>query len=263
MSSVTRYPNRVAVVLAALACWLVLWGSLLMKTLAAPRPPQEPFRTVFIAPQGRMHPVTIEKVTVRDQVIQLGIKALTWRDEQPATQFQSDKNWLKNMSIFLKNRTDKTIVCAVIGLWFPETGDGRTQAVTHYYIDLGQLPEIDSFTKTGQKIPPDPNSQPLLFAPGKTLVIHVADYITATQDTLEQFPGLLAAVNKPPLSQITKVVIAPKKFFFDDGMRWTDLEEFGVPDPNQPGQFTNMERGRYFPGDPWRNSSPSNAPFQP
>ena len=36
--------------------------------------------------------------------------------------FQTDEDWLKNIPIFLKNRTDKVIVCADVQLWFPDTG---------------------------------------------------------------------------------------------------------------------------------------------
>jgi hypothetical protein len=55
---------------------------------------------------------------------------------------------------------------------------------------LGQLPEIDLFTGKGEKRPPETGRKPLLWAPGQTLDIRLADYIDEIQDMLEQFPGV-------------------------------------------------------------------------
>ena len=211
-------------------------------------------KAVHIDRQTRMDPVTIERVTVGGQLIQPGVSTGP-REERPGAPFQADEDWLKNMTIILKNRTDRVIVRAEIALFFPDTGDGSSsRPVTEYVITAGQRPEIDSFTSQGRKLAPEPNKQPLLFAPGQTIAIHVADHVDAMQPTVEE---------KLPFAQVTRVAIHRLQFFFSDGMRWTNLERFGLPDPNHPGQFTNLDSGRYFPGHPSQNWPPSDAPFEP
>jgi hypothetical protein len=80
---------------------------------AASLPPQGLDRTVYIERQTRMYPVTIERVTVGDQLIQPGVVGGP-RVLRPGTPFQANNDWLKNMSFVLKNRTNKTIAWALI-----------------------------------------------------------------------------------------------------------------------------------------------------
>lgn len=225
------------------------------------------FGTIDIDRQTSMDPVSIERITIGGQVIQPGVSTGP-REDKPGTQFEADEGWLKNASIVLKNRTDKVIVWAGIELFFPDTGNGTaSEPLTAYTITLGQRPEIDSFKKNGEKLPSDPNKQLLFLAPGQTLVVHLADYIDEIQDRLEQSPGALAG--DQPLSRVTRVAIHRSEFLFADGMRWTDLDGFSIPDPNHPGQNSNLDRGRFFPGNPSHNWPPADAPgearvtFQP
>jgi len=152
------------------------------------------------------------------------------------------------MSIVLMNRTDKVIVCAELELYFPDTGDGSPfRTVTEHIMTIGRRPDAGSFTSHGQKRPPEPDKQPLLWLPGQTLVVRVGDYVDEIQSTVEQ---------KLLFTQVTRVAIRRLQFYFVDGMRWNDLAGFGIPDPNHPGQFTNMDRNTYFPGNPRENWPP-------
>lgn len=249
--------GMVTAALVALACSLVLsavpgWR---IAPIAAANPGKSlGTKMVYIDAQYRVDPVTITKVTVGDQQIQPGLSTGA-REVQPGTPFQADEDWLKSMSISLKNRTDKVIVRAEIELWFPDTGDGGpSQPVTTYGITLGQRPEIDSYTSRGQKLPPEPGKQALLHTPGQTLVVHVADFVDAIQSRVEE---------RIPFSQVTRLAIQRVQFYFVDGTRWTDQYGFGTPDPNHPGQFKNMDRNRYFPGDPSQDWPPPTQPIEP
>lgn len=212
-------------------------------------------RTVDIVnPQNRMDGVIITKITVGDRQVRPGVSSGA-REDKMGQLFLADDNWLKNMSITLLNRTDKIIVRASIKLYFPDTGDGsHSRPVTGFDITLGQLPEIDLFTGKGEKRPPETGRKPLLWAPGQTLDIRLADYIDEIQDMLEQFPGVIAG--EPQLSHVTRVAIDRIQFYFADGLRWGTLNGFDIPDLNHPGKFTNMG-SRYFPGDQTRNLPPS------
>ena len=252
MSYIKQHTRLFTTTLAGLACLLSsTWLCSRIAPAAAANPQQETDRMVYINPQNSMQPVSIEKVTVGELVIQLGVKEIGWRDEQRGIPFQANDDWLKNMSIVVKNRTDEAIVWAGFKLYFPDSGDGRSSPVMVRTITLGQVPEIDSFTSHGEKIPSEPSKRALLLAPGQTLVIQLSDYIDEVQSFVE---GTLS------WSQVKKVWIAPARFFFVDGMRWDSLYGFGVPDPNRPGQFTNLDRGHYFPGNPSQNWPPADAP---
>jgi hypothetical protein len=208
-------------------------------------------KMVYIDAQYRVDPVTITEVTVGDQQIQPGLSTGA-REVRPGTPFQADEDWLKNMSISLKNRTNKAIDRAEVMLYF--LGASASQPVAAYVITLGQRHESDSFTSRGQRRPPEPNKQPLLCVPGQTLVVRVGDYVDEIQSIVEE---------KVPFSQVTRVAIQRTRFFFVDGMRWDDLVGFGVPDPNHPGQFTNMDRNTYFPGDVRQNWPPPTQQVEP
>jgi len=235
----------------ALACSLIVSGLFdgRITPVAAATPGKSlGTKMVYIETQYQVDAVTITKVTVGGQQIQPGESTAGARVVKLATPFQADEDWLRNMSISLTNRTDKVIVRAEIELYFPDTGDGSAaQPITTYNMTLGQRPEVDSYASHGQKLMPEPAKQPVLLAPGQTLVIPVTDYVDAMQSRVEE---------KLAFSQVTRVAIRRLLAYFVDGMRWTDLDGFGVPDPNHPGQFTNMDRARYFPGNRDQNWPP-------
>jgi hypothetical protein len=229
----------VAAMLAALAC-LVLsgWLGWRLAPVAAANSGKSLDKIVNLDRQFRLDAVTITKVTVAGQQIQPG-KSGGVREEERGTPFQADEDWLKNMSISLLNRTDKVIVCAQVQFFFPDTGDGVSQPITTYTITVGQRPESSLYYADGSKIPPDTTKKPLLFAPGQTLVIPVADYVDAIQSTVEE---------KIPLSQITKVNIRRANFYFVDGMRWDSVYTgYYAPDSDHPGKYTKLAPN-YFPG---------------
>lgn len=243
------------------AVFVVLASSLLASALLGERAanpvaagPVFGTRVVYIDAQYPVDPVTITNVAVGDEEIRPGVSTGP-REVRPGTPFQVDEDWLKNMSISLKNRTDKVIVRAEIQLWFPDTGDGSpAQPVTTYTIAVGRRPEIDSHWGGGRKFPPEPHKQPILLAPGQTLVIRVSDY----------FDGILSRVGeKLPFSQVTRIAIQRSRVYFVDGMSWDDLNGFGVPDQNHPGKFTYMDRNKYFPGDRRQDWPPPTQQVEP
>jgi hypothetical protein len=144
----------------------------------------------------RFDAMTISKVTVGDQEIQPG-RSVAAEERTAGTLFLADEDWLKNMSIFIKNRTDKEIVYAEVQLIFPDLGDGtEARPLTAYTFSVGQPPEWSRYVFEGTReelrqldprkpldatrmklMPLDPTKKPLSLAPGKTLEIRVADYI--------------------------------------------------------------------------------------
>jgi hypothetical protein len=246
MSYTKQHTKLFTAMIAVLAC-LVLTGWLGWRfaAVAAANPGKNMgTKTVNIDHQYSLDAVAITKVTVAGEQIQPGV-ATAAREDKPGTPFQADEDWLKNMSISLKNRTDKAIVCVQVQLFFPDTGNGVTPqgrispTVMVYSITVGQRPEWSTYLSDGSKLAPDPTKRPLLLAPGQTLVIPVADYIDEIQSMVEE---------KLPLSQVTRVNIRRFRFYFADGMRWEDVG-YAIPDPDRPGYYTKLARN-YFPGHP-------------
>lgn len=185
--------------------------------------------------------VAITKVTVGGQQIQAGLGDAFGKQRKAGRPFEADEDWLRNMSIFLTNRTDKVIVCAEIELLFLDTGDGTTpdRAVTTYTITVGQRPEWSMYFRNGTKRTPDPAWKPLSLAPGKTLEIRVADYIDAIQSLVEE---------RMLFSQLTRVFISRQDVYFEDGMRWDAVARgYYVPEPSHPGHYTKLADD-FFPG---------------
>lgn len=246
--NVSHHAKLTAIALAVLTC-LVPAGWSGWRTASVTRAwigKSQTSKTVNINAQRRTDAVIITKVTVGGQQIQPGVSTSGVRETQPGTPFQADEDWLKNMTIFLKNRTDKAIVRAEVELFFPDTGDGSTsRPVAVYGITIGQRPEINNILTGGRKLQPHPEASPLLFAPGQTISIPIADYIAGIESSV---------VEKMPLSQIASVVIHRSEFYFADGMRWDDTG-FAIPDPNRPGEYKDLGP-RYFPGKRSENWPP-------
>ena len=160
----------------------------------------------------------------------------------PGQPFPAGDDWLRDMAIYLENRTDKRIAFLSVQLGFPETGNGRTEPQWMYPIQLGRLPAVDAVDgRTGKPLPLGPNTKPLRFQPGQTLVVHVADYVARIRAAVE---------NAVPLFYVTKCIIYGTYGCFDDGMCW-GAGRFTVPDPKRPGKRLDLPVG-YFPGKPHR-----------
>ncbi len=147
--------------------------------------------------------------------------------------FEAGDDWLKNLSLELRNRTSEDIVYLSIKMCFPETVMTGPKVCPN--VVLGQLPEKAAYTITGEKIPPAPR-EPLLLAPGKTLTVSFG----------ADESGFRAAINRrQPFSTVSQCQI-DIDLYFENGIRWNG-HEYYAPDPNNPGRYKPME-GRYFPG---------------
>jgi hypothetical protein len=205
------------------------------------------YKQVRCEPQTRMDAVVITKVIVAGREVQCGL-TLGPDDTQTVTPFQAGDNWLSEMDIYLFDRTDKTIVSVGIPLGFPDTGNGHTEPQSIYNVQIGRMPKVDAFShKTGKPFAIDPKLKPVAFVPGQTLVLHVADYLADMKEYVEK---------QMLLSQVTHVEIHRGAVYFEDGMRWQAGNGFSVPDASHPGNFKQLDPGRFFPGEPTENWPP-------
>lgn len=196
-------------------------------------------KVIEVEPQHANDAVAITKVTLGNAEVQCGL-VLSPTELQPVKPIQAGDDWLQNVTIYLLNRTDKTVVEGQIVLSFPETGDGGSgNPVREFHITFGRLPAAAAYSgRTGQAIVEPPSVQPISFAPGQTLQVRLGDYID----------NIKASLDNLAFTAVTKCVIRRGAFFFGDGMRWF-AGGYHVPDPQHPGKFKELD-GRYFPGTP-------------
>ncbi len=191
--------------------------------------------------------VLISNVAVAGKTVECGLFIRPPLVIQPVTPFQAGADWLRQMTISVINRTNKTIAFGVIIFHFLDVGDCRSSPCVQAELHFGQRPTIDAYDgRTGQPLRPEhPERPPLDWKPEQTIVVHVNDYMAEIEETLANFM---------PVTAVTKVNIDRGPFYFDDGMQWS-LGRYAVPDPAHHGKFKELP-ANYFPGKRGRNWPP-------
>jgi len=208
-------------------------------------------RQIQIPPARKNEAVVITKITLGDVVVQSVrvIKAVGVAPD-PITPFQADDDWVQNLTLYLFNRTNQTIVYATVNFSFPETGDGHTVPRRGYMLNLGRVPPPAAFDRNGKPLRQRPESQPIWFRPGQELAIRLGDYVDRIKTNVEPFM---------PLAVLTRLNVDLGLVFFADGMQWSGGGGFRALDPQT---FTWRRLGPdYFPGDmdrkwpghPWKD----------
>jgi hypothetical protein len=231
--------------LASGCCGLLPLGAICVASaLAASAVAQ---KSISVDQAHREDAVAVTRVTVSGNDIQCGLIISPPNPQpgmppvqiQPVAPFQAGADWLQNTTIYLLNRTNKTVVAGQVALVFPETGTGTLQSpLNEYNITLGRLPAVDAFSyNTGRPLAEPAAAQPISLAGGQTLAINLGAYIQQIK----------ASVINLPYASLTKCIVRRKSFFFDDGMKWSGA--YWVPDPQNAGKFSPLAP-KYFPGIP-------------
>ena len=200
-------------------------------------------KRIEVEGQRRGDAVAITKVTLGDSELQCGVPLTPW-EFQPIAPFEAGDDWLRRLTIYIFNHTNKTIVHGQIILEFPETGDGKQTPMQVLPLTLGRLPQSAAYSaRTGKPILYISPLPPISFAPGQTMEIRVKDFTDRGSISDNALWG-----------STTRCIVRRGSFFFEDGMRWY-LKRYSTPDPFHPGRFNNLEP-RYFPGDERLNWPP-------
>ena len=158
------------------------------------------------------------------------------RQFRVAYKFQAGDEWLKNLSLVVRNRTSKNIVFLLINLRFPEAGPATgTQGGISSEVRFGQIPSNAAYTASGERLALPPQ-KPLQLAPGQEATFPLADRAADIRAGIEQSLSF---------SSISMCAIH-FLVYFEDGMQWNAGGYF-IPDPSQPGKMTPSEL-QYFPG---------------
>lgn len=157
---------------------------------------------------------TVEKLAYGNEPVEILEVKLSGKSIKLGESVTDGDDWLKGLSLVLKNRSDKPIVFAEIAFDFPETKDsGPTMS---YRIQLGQ----DSLIKNQTRAP-------LRVSSGESLQVEVAS-------EYEKLKAFLA--NRHQISGINKATVRISFIQFADGTAW-GAGEMLRPDPNNPNRY--------------------------
>lgn len=221
-------------------------GAIAAAAVSSPQATAAGQKTLRVMPGGLMSPLFITRVSVDNRVMMLGtpISARHYSSNPNlilnGRPFKVGGAWLNDMTLYIKNRTDKPVASATVLLSFPETGNGHNQPMYVYHIRLGRIPAADAYEgRTGKPLRINPAAKPLNLKPGQEVAVHVADYID----------GIKAYVEKAmPLYYATTVGVSINACTFTDGLRYS-AGAYSLPDPSHHGKWKYLPSG-YFPGDP-------------
>ncbi|HEY9405555.1 MAG TPA: hypothetical protein VIQ24_23095 [Pyrinomonadaceae bacterium] len=153
-------------------------------------------------------PIEITDVTVKGKSTKLNAKI----DENA-------DDWLSDLSITVKNVSDKTITHITLNLEFPETKE--TGNPMFFPLRFGQNPQVPISVGQPEALPA--NQITTLYISGQTL--------TKLKSFIEK---------RQPLNSLKKVSIHPGTVYFEDKSLWTGGSFFRI-DPNDPSKYIRVE----------------------
>ena len=153
------------------------------------------------------NPIQIVEVSANSKTIKLN------------EEFASDKNWLKDLQIRLKNSSKKNVRYVEVQLNFPETVSSGSEM--SYRSDLGNTPAR-----------PDDNP-PLLLAPGEEVTLELND---EAYQSLVRFIG-----NRADLGKLKTLELRIGFVVFEDLVGWQTGIYFRQ-DPNKPSRWLPLPK---------------------
>ena len=162
--------------------------------------------------------------------------------EAPGQPIPATDDWIKGLSISVKNVTSIKIEFMHIDvalLYGQERNDLRG---VWWYLDLGQIPPVAAstyYTGRGMKVPPG-TGQPLEFGPGQVMTVSLSEYADKIQEKIEA---------KTPVSTVRRCVIDVNVAYFDQpGLEWCRFGSgWRTADPDSPTGYKTLPG--FFPGD--------------
>lgn len=162
--------------------------------------------------------------------------------------FQAGDDWIKNLTVTIKNLSNKEIVAASLNVYFPETGTGRGDSPVYGdVISLGRRPAMYARTggTNGEKLEPAGTSSALQVLPGQQLTVSLAEYYAEIQGAVEQ---------SRPIPNLTVCTIVLEGVFFSDGTMWAQGREFKKADPRSPGRYVEITADQFWGRTPTKSN---------
>ncbi len=193
-------------------------------------------RTTHIFPSHEHDPVAITRMMKGGAEI------------QPDKPFEAGDDWLREISVVIKNVSPRKIIYVSVGAHLPETGAGTSESPRVGGGNAaGQKPEHAVYSAlTGQRRPDIP-TEPIDLEPNKELVLP----IVAERD-YAAIKSLIQA--KQTLSSVRNCDVWVTTVYFSDGTKWAPAS-YWRPDEARPGKYVSisftdwldMQRNRQIP----------------
>lgn len=172
--------------------------------------------------------------------------------------FNADDDWIKGLSLAIKNVSSKRIVFLAVGCHLYETADWASEISKHKTIPvightsdtIGRRPEQALYSASlGRWLEPDTSATPFSLPPGQTFTIPLEDP--------DQYLTLKSKIEETqPISTVTACDASINHVFFEDGTQW-EGHRYKRADPGQPGRWVQMSFQE------WEHLSPSAKATRP
>ena len=179
-------------------------------TYVQPRVGQQKEKVVLKHSAPANEPIEITETRVKTKAVKLG------------EAFETESDWLKNVTFKIKNRSDKAITFLQIDLDFPET-KAAAGAIMMHQLFLGQRPDFKSTLK----------NQPFYLKPNETIEISLEPEFAEIKTLIE--------LKEPSIEGINKLVIRTSDMMFEDGTLYAGGFFYRRnPDSNSPQKWVQI-----------------------
>jgi hypothetical protein len=213
---------------------------LLMSILMSLRAAAQDTKTLLLDMPDSRDPVRIVKVLEGTTELKSNGHQYPDRWAWEAT-FNAGDDWLKDLSIVIKNISQKKIVFVAVSCILYETGDWQAELAKHITVPVmgnasdvvGRRPDQALYSASlGRRLKPDTNTPSLELAAGQesTIAIENPDDYHALKSTVEE---------KLPMSNIAACNGGISQVFFEDGTQWSH-HRYSRADLNEPGRWIEM-----------------------
>ena len=156
-------------------------------------------------------PVEVAELRVKDQTVAF--------DEA----FEAGPEWLKDVSLKIRNSSETNIVCIWVKVVFHET----TPHPSQHLIIVGQPTNTASIR----------DRRPLELKPGEVLRLSLADEYKELKTLVE---------HSMAVESVSRLNLEVDRAYFDDGTMW-DMGGTYRPDPERPGKWILVRQGVVLP----------------
>lgn len=164
-------------------------------------------KAVLKHPAPKNEPIIVTDIKVKTKDVKLG------------EGFETESDWLRQVTFKIKNKSDKAITYLQIDLDFPET-KATAGAIMMHQLFFGQRPDFISSLK----------NPPLYIKPNETLEISLESEYNSIKGLIE--------LKHPSIENINKIVIRTGSMMFEDGTLYSSGAFLKRnPDPDSPQKW--------------------------
>lgn len=161
----------------------------------------------------------IREPIINKEPIEIGDVKFKGRAVKFGDDLDGDETWLKDVSVKVRNVSDKTITCVSLAFVFPD--NVRADAVITHHVFLGRRPDFFPLTS---------RNEPLRLAPGESATVSLTSHLDEIKSLVEPRYGWVGNVNQ--------VAVNLSDALFEDGTLYSGGAVFRRnPDASSPRKW--------------------------